>query len=393
MDSETPCTKPPAPTDRVLPITVRAHGPFAFSRWYDDAAVTGKEMVALVWNTTVATLPILPEWASKLNQDLIVRSIFGTAAIEGSPLTEPEVSALLAAGGTTVTKSEKERAVLNLREAYHLAGVGGPRPANIGSMPLSEDRIQNLHRAIADDLDRDRYLPGLYRLGPVAVGDADHGGKYKPPKVPEDIAMLMARFVEWMNGEDLMAKTSPVIRAFLAHYHLALIHPFKDGNGRLARVVEAELLERAGFRYVSLMMSNFYYEHIDDYYKALSAAEKNDFNLTPFLEFCLDGLVRSLTEIHAKVADQVRRLALRKHYDDLRYDRKLSWRRHQLMLMLLEDDKPFRVPDLRISARFAALYKDVSPLSASRDARRLRDLGLLTVGEMGVHTLNLRVLG
>lgn len=393
MPNEPTDSKPPAPPDRVLPIPVRAHGPFAFSRQYDDATVARKEMAAIVWSTTVATLPILPGWAAKLNEDLIVRSIFGTAAIEGNPLTEPEVSAVLAAGETLVTKSEKERAVLNLRDAYRLAGVGGPQPATIGAMPLTEDRIRDLHRAISRDLGHDRYLPGLYRLGPVEVGDADHGGKYKPPKVPEDIAMLMARFVEWMNSDDLIKETSPVIRAFLAHYHLALIHPFKDGNGRLARAVEAELLEQAGFRYVSLMMSNFYYEHIDDYYKAFTAAEKNNFNLTPFLVFCLDGLVSSLTEISRRVTDLIRRLALRKHYDDLRHDRKLSWRRHQLMLMLLEDDKPFRVPDLRTSPRFAALYKDVSALSASRDARRLRDLGLLTVNEMGILTLNLRVLG
>ena len=112
---------------RIAEVPVKAHGPFAFSRLYDDGQVQERTMAATVWNMTFGTLPILPAWAVKLNEDLIVRSIFGTAAIEGSPLTEPEVSALLAAQPKPARESEKERVILNLREAYQLAGnkMGG----------------------------------------------------------------------------------------------------------------------------------------------------------------------------------------------------------------------------------------------------------------------------
>jgi Fic family protein len=378
---------------RITEVPVRAHGPFAFSRLFDDAQVLGRTMEAAVWNTTFGTLPILPAWAAKLNEDLIVRSIFGTAAIEGNPLTEPEVSALLTTQSGPPPQLEKEKVILNLREAYKLAGVGGVRAEKIGAALLSEARIRTLHETIARGLDHDRYLPGTYRFGVVEVGDADHGGKYKPPKVPEDIPMLMTRLVEWANSDALVKETPPVVRAFLIHYHLALIHPFKDGNGRLARVVEAELLESAGFRYVSLMMSNVYYKHIDDYYRAFTAAERNDFDLTPFLTFCLGGLVESLIDIHKHVSDQVRRLALRKYYDDLRASWAVTARQHAMLLILLDDDRPFADSDLKSVARFAAWYEPVSARTMRRDLAKLLSRQLLTQITPGTYRLNLKVIG
>jgi len=379
--------------DLVTHMAVKAHGPFAFSRFCDREQVQRQVMAAAVWNTTFGTLPILPAWAAELNEDLIARSIFGTAAIEGSPLTESEVSALLAQQPDPARETEKERVVLNLREAYRLAGVGSTRPGEAGPALLSEERIRRLHETLARGLEHDRYLPGTYRLRPVEVGDADHGGKYRPPKVPEDIKLLMSGLVEWANSAALMKETDPIVRAILVHYHLALIHPFSDGNGRLARVVEAELLEKAGFRYVSLMMSNYYYLRIDDYYRAFSAAEHNDFDLTPFLTFCLEGLLDSLRAIHMRVSDQVRRLALRKHYDDLRESRALTARRHALLLILLENPEPFTAADLRNRAKYAALYASVSDKTARRDLDRLEGLGLVTKTAPGVYQLNVRTLG
>lgn len=399
----------PNRSDRVLVIPVRSHGPFGLSRKYNEAAVLAGLVEARMWNTSIRTLPILPDWAAKLDEDLVVRSIFGTAAIEGSPLSEPEVSALLTATPSPARASEKAQVILNLRAAYELAGIAAKRHAAIRALAsrlagtaekspteaavVSEDRIRELHETIARGLDHDRYLPGTYRLGPVEVGDRDHGGTYRPPKVPDDIAMLMARFVEWMNGDALAKGTPPLLRAFLAHYHLALIHPFKDGNGRLARVVEAELLAAAGFRYAPLMMSNYYYENIDEYYRAFSAAEQSDFDITPFLKFCLDGLVRSLTSVHTRVTELIRRLALRKHFDDLKRARKLSTRRHALLLMLLDDDRSLNSDDLKTQSRFAPLYQGVSNLAVWRDLRRLQDMGLLVPAETGRLKLNLEAIG
>ncbi len=377
---------------RIVDVKVRSHGPFAFSRQFDDR-LYDLALQATLLNGMLAELPILPAMAAKLNEDLIVRSIFGTAAIEGSSLSEPEVSALLTTERGASSKSEREQVILNLREAYRLAGVGEAQQMPHPRPPLSEERIRKLHEVICSGLDHDKYLPGTYRFTTVEVGDAEHGGKYTPPKVPNDVTMLMARFVEWANSEPMMASGFSVFRAFLAHYHLALIHPFKDGNGRLARVVEAELLAQAGCKYAPLMMSNYYYENIDDYYRAFTAAEANHFDLTPFLEFSLNGLVRSLMQIRRRVTEQIRRLALRRHYDDLRQRRSLSERMYRFLLVLLDDDVPFSAQDLKSVSRFAALYAHVSSRTIARDLRKLITWKLLSQTEPGRYQLNLRVLG
>lgn len=363
-------------TSRVTKVTVRAHGPFAFSHLFDDNAVRQSVAEAFLRNAMTATLPVLPKWAAQLNEDLIIRSIFGTAAIEGSPLSETEVSGLLATGRETEPRVARERTITNLREAYRLAGVGG----NVlfeTQYQLNEERILQLHATICRGLDDARYRPGQYRVVPVEVGDAEHGGKYRPPRLPGDISMLMTRFVEWANGADVNAPGNGVVRAFLVHYHLALIHPFADGNGRLARVVEAELLEKAGFRFVPLMMSNYYYENIDDYYRAFTATEHNRFDVTPFLEFCLKGLIECCKDIHGRVTLLIRRLTLREHYSTLRKKRLLTRRQHDFLLLLLDHARPFTLSDLTEEPGFRILYSVVSDKTARRDLHKLGEMGLI----------------
>ena len=381
-----------ADTSRITRVNIKAYGPFAFSHSYDDGAVSELLLEAVMANTMFATLPILPEWSAQLNEDLIVRSIFGTAAIEGSPLSETEVSGLLEAGRVIEPKAARERTITNLREAYRLAGVGG-RSAYDPQYRLSEERVCQLHAAICNGLDDARYHPGHYRLKPVSVGDADHGGTYRPPKVPEDISMLMARFVEWANGQDVNVKGRGVVRAFLVHYHLSLIHPFADGNGRVARVVEAEILEKAGFRFVPLMMSNYYYENIHDYYRAFTETEKNHFDMTPFLEFCLKGLVKCCGDIQERVTYYIRRLTLREYYSTLRKKRALTRRQHDFLLLLLDHGKPLTLASLTEEPKFRILYAAVSSQTARRDLRKLSELGLLSRASDNSYELNLKAIG
>ncbi|MEN9978990.1 MAG: Fic family protein [candidate division WOR-3 bacterium] len=378
---------------RIKPVKVRAHAPFAFSWYFNNRQVSEKVLEAMVLNTTFNTLPVLPGWVARLNEELIVRSIFGTAAIEGSPITENEVSDLVAAPGDIVPKNERERIILNLRAAYQFAGVGQGKPVNLEPFLISEKHITKLHEIITRGIDDRRYLPGIYRYEAVEVGDADHGGRYRPPKVPDDIKRLMQEFVEWVNSDEIIKGVAPAVRAFLVHYHLALIHPFKDGNGRVARVLEAEILERAGFWYVPLMMSNYYYQHIDDYYRAFTAAEKNEFDLTPFLIFCLDGLVACLREMHKRISDQIRILALRKYYEELRTERKLTSRQHALLLILLEGENEFKAPELKSRAEFMGWYQNVSDRSAARDIRKLLDMKLIVKADGDKYKLNTKALG
>jgi Fic family protein len=95
--------------------------------------------------------------------------------------------------------------------------------------------------------------------------------------------------MDWINSEELLREDA-AIRAALAHYYFALIHPFGNGNGRTARAIEALLLKNdAKIKFfVCVMLSNFYYKNIDNYFRAFSLSERNaTYDVTPFLEFFL----------------------------------------------------------------------------------------------------------
>ena len=82
-----------------------------------------------------------------------------------------------------------------------------------------------------------------------------------------------------------------------AHYHIGAMHPFDDGNGRTARALEAFMLRRQAVNdMVMVSLSNYYYEHRQEYLAALYDSRQSGHDLTPFLTFalpCATPLVRS----------------------------------------------------------------------------------------------------
>ena len=213
----------------------------------------------------------------------------------------------------------------------------------------------------------------------MQVGNPEHGGTYVPPKILEDVKTLMAAFVDWINGEALLL-TDPVIRAALAHYHLAKIHPFRDGNGRTARMIEAMILAAAGYRHIPSTLWNAYYRDIHDYYIAFSQAEKSaDDSVQPFLDFYFKALRDSLEERRERIVSGVKPLLYRDYVAYLKNQaRELSPRQHQLVeLLLAAGDTAFDSHALRQTSPFTLLYRQVSDKTIRRDIKNLERLGLI----------------
>ena len=93
-------------------------GHFVFSSRYDKNQVS--ELLAKADNlyTTIKELPILPSMASELEEEIIRRAIFGTAALEGNPLTEEQVAAVIEADDNKKSQARAEREIQNLQKAY-----------------------------------------------------------------------------------------------------------------------------------------------------------------------------------------------------------------------------------------------------------------------------------
>jgi Fic family protein len=363
-------------------------GYFVFSDKFSFEELQPLIIEAQILYETVKDLPILPDLASALEQELIRRSIFGTAAIEGNPLTEEAVGLIISGTKSINVKKRAEREIANLKTVYDL--IKGWETTK-DPFKVTEDIIKEFHELITHKVEVEYNNPGHYRNHIVKVGDRQHGGIYTPPKCLPDIEKLMNEFSEWINGPEAL-NLYPPIRAALAHYYIGLIHPFGDGNGRTARIIEAAMLKLSGIKYVPIMLSNFYYKNIDDYFWAFSNARKNkENNITPFIKFFLQGFVESLKEIKENIIYYIRKFTLRDYYDFLKKKKHITLRQHDLLVMLLDYNKPFNLIDLFGEAPFKILYRNVSERTARRDLKKLSEQ-FLNVTEDNQYILNWRAL-
>lgn len=364
-------------------------GKFYFSEKYDSSQIERLLVRATVLNETIVDLPILPELASQIQPDIMYSSIAGTAAIEGNPITGDDVKKIARGEHVEIYTKKDQQEIKNLIKAYNL--LSGIEP--IGEpFRLTEELICELHKIITSDVPDENNVPGKYRNGLVYVGDKAHGGIYTPPKIIEDIQNLMREFVEWMNSDEIL-RLNPFIRASLSHYYFCVIHPFWDGNGRTARLLEAILLQSSNIKYVPRELSNYYYRNVDEYYNSFSKGIKLKNDTTPFLKFCLEAAVDSLARIKETIVYFIRKFSLRDFYRFQKQKKILTTRQFELLSLLLDNPVKFSIKELLENRPFSILYSKITTQTARRDLKKLVFEKLLLVDENNKYSLNFRVLG
>ena len=364
-------------------------GKFCFSEKYDLAQIENLLVRATVLNETIVDLPILPELASQIQPDIMYSSISGTAAIEGNPITGEDVKKIAHGEDVEIYTQKDKQEIKNLIEAYNFLASIEPEAK---PFILSEELICNLHSIITRDVPDENNVPGHYRNGVVHVGDKAHGGVYTPPKIIEDIKNLMRVFIEWINSDDVLS-INPFLRASLTHYYFCIIHPFWDGNGRTARLIESILLQAANIKYVPRELSNYYYRNVDEYYNAFSKSIKSGEDATLFLNFCLKASVDSLTSIKTIIVYFIRKFSLRDFYGFEKKSKRLTSRQFELLDLLLDNTATFTLKELQDKRPFSILYGRVTTQTARRDVKKLVSKKFLLVDENDKYFLNLRVLG
>ena len=254
-----------------LRINTQRSGPFVFQIGVDEKAVAVPLIRAEdAWRRFRASP--LAQVANRLQREVLVQSVFGTNTIEGANLSEEETGRALDLDPARV-QAEQDIRVRNIKAAYELA----VKASDDSAWRLSVDYIRAVHAEICRDLPHPDNRPGLFRDNPkerpTIVGDAAHGGVYKPPQYGRDITQLMDGLVLWQQQlHD--AGISALLRAPLVHLYYELIHPFWDGNGRVGRVLEATLLRQAGFTYAPFALAKFYQEQIHHYFTLFNVCRK-----------------------------------------------------------------------------------------------------------------------
>lgn len=140
------------------------------------------------------------------------------------------------------------------------------------------------------------------RTGPMQVVSGPVGKErvhYQSPPAPR-VDGEMRAFLEWFNAN---ADMDPVLQAGLAHLWFVTIHPFDDGNGRIARAIADMVLARSEHspqRFYSMSAQIRQERHA--YYDMLEATQKGTMNITPWLEWFLGCLGRAVDGAHATLA-------------------------------------------------------------------------------------------
>ena len=160
--------------------------------------------------------PLPPEIVNNLHEDLVLRWIYNSNAIEGNTLTLKETKVALE-GITVGGKTMREHfEAINHREAIYFVEELVKK-----NEPLSEWQIKSIHQLILKNIDDKN--AGVYRKTNVIISGAEH----TPPDALH-IADEMAKFIEWYKTKALFFH--PVERAARVHSDFVKIHPFTDGD-------------------------------------------------------------------------------------------------------------------------------------------------------------------
>lgn len=223
---------------------------------------------------------------SKLREHFRTHHIYHSAGIEGNRLTLHETSIVLKEGIDISGKPLKDSVeVKNLGIAFDFLFELLDQEVSI-----TENYLKQIHSLIIGD---DESLnPGGYR----DIGVIITGSEHTPPE-PFEVPIRMRELFDWLKAnEDL----DPVIRGAIAHHEMVKIHPFKDGNGRTARLLLNLILLKAGYP-----ICNIKRDERPDYYNALSLADNNEYE--PIIEVVAKNCSELFVQ-YTRVRDESNRL-------------------------------------------------------------------------------------
>ena len=221
-----------------------------------------------------------------------LKDIYHSNAIEGNALDIGETRTVVESGMTITGKPLKDQAeARNLSHALDFLD----QLAKDSSRPIVENDIRQLHELVLKGIADDE--AGRYRTTPVEIS----GSEYSPPR-PESIRAQMTEFSDWMAGASAptsneFAGINGLLFAAAAHTWFVTIHPFVDGNGRVARLIMNLFLMRYGFPIAIISKEDRF-----RYYDALEASQASD--LTPFSGLLAECVNESLEEWERAVAEQ-----------------------------------------------------------------------------------------
>ncbi len=201
-------------------------------------------------------------WQGELRRTMLARAIRGSNGIEGYVVDEDDAAAVLA---DEEPISADERTFAEVRGYRHALGY----VLQMASDPhfiFDASVLRGMHyMMLAHDLSKS---PGQYRLGQIYAHD-DRTGQtvYEGPAAELVPGLMEALAADLRAGQD----TDPILRGAMAHLNLVMIHPFRDGNGRMARALQTLVLARQAIVEPAFSsIEEWLGQNTDEYYRVLA---------------------------------------------------------------------------------------------------------------------------
>jgi Fic family protein len=242
----------------------------------------------------ILNAPLLPLWEKRFREEALVRTVHHGTHLEGNQLDFEEAKEVVLSQNLHSIRTRDVQEVINYREVMdYIEDEWQEKDKDI-----TEALIKKIHKLAVSKILPDN-IAGAYRLKNVVIKDS-HTGEvtFRPPE-PEQLQYLIIQLLKWLNTtrKDTL---HPVLKAAITHYELVRIHPFIDGNGRVARAIATLILYSEGYdirRFFSL--EEYFDKDPLRYYQYLQKAGSGD--LTPWLDYFVQGLAAELEKIKTKI--------------------------------------------------------------------------------------------
>jgi len=241
--------------------------------------------------------PLLPYYEKKFRDDAMVRAVHYGTHIEGNELSLNQAEKVLS--GQIVDGRDRDiQEVLNYRKVMEM--IGEFRSSEVQKFRVDEELIFTLHKLTVTKVLPDEQI-GKYRTTQVVIKNNKSGEVVFRPPQAELVGKQMSDFVAFINSTSNQ-DIHPILKSGIVHYEFVRIHPFTDGNGRVARALSTLILFLEGYDIRQFFSLEEYFDKDAlSYYEALQSVEKNSSELTLWLEYFTHGLAVELGRIRERV--------------------------------------------------------------------------------------------
>ena len=306
-------------------------------------------------------------WTGFLRRQTFARAIQGSNSIEGINANLAEAVAIVDEEKPETIEEETSRALT----AYRVAMTYILQVADDPFFDLNAQVIKSIHFMMLNyDMTK---LPGQWRPGEIYVVNEPNGQRVYEGPDPRTVPALMEEMVVQIRDA---ANVNSIVTGAMAHLNLTMIHPFRDGNGRMARAIQTLVLARDGIlSSVFSSIEEWLGRNTQAYYDVLAEVGQGSWHPTndalPWIRFCLRAHYQQAATLIRRNAEIGRTW---EHISELIKAEKLD-PRLEVALM----DAAFGIPVRNNRYRNENVISDVV---ASRDLKKLCDHGwLIPVGE------------